>query len=89
MYSFYDEVILRLGLSPEQTTLPRIVIYYNAGVWAEGHGGILDCTEKEIVFRIGKDKIKVCGEKLFVREISDKQLFVRGRVKSVRVNDEE
>ena len=88
MYSFYDETLLRLGLPLEQTTLPQIVFYYNAGVVVEGHKGVFYFSDREIVFRIGKEKIKIVGKDLIVREISDKQLFIRGKIESIGACDE-
>ncbi len=88
MYSFYDEILLRLGLPLEQTTLPRVVLFYNAGVAVEGHKGLLSCSDEEIVFRLGKDKMRISGKGLVVREISDKRLFVRGAIVSVGAVDE-
>ncbi len=88
MYSFYDETLLRLGLPLEQTTLPQIVFYFNAGIAVEGHKGVLSFSDREIVFRVGRDKVKITGKELTVREISDRQLFIRGEIESVGVCDE-
>ena len=88
MYSFYDETLIRLGLPLEQTTLPRVVLYYNAGVFVEGHKGLFSCSEEKITFRLNKDKIGISGKGLKIREISDRQLFIRGEVSFVGVVDE-
>ena len=88
MRSFYDEAILRLGLSPDQTTLPRIVFYYPDGVTVEGHKGITDFNENEISVRIGKNKVKIRGSSLRIVEIGEDQLFVRGKIDVVGAFDE-
>ena len=85
MNSFYDETVIRLGLPPEQTTLPRIVFYYNEGVVFEGHKGLDSFSEDAVVCKIGKDKLKIEGEGLNVREISCDRIFVRGNISAIGV----
>ena len=83
MYSFFDETVLRLDLPLDNSTLPRILLFYKEGVSVEGHKGILDCKPNEIVFRMGKDKVKVVGTDMKVESITSDQLFIRGRIISV------
>ena len=83
MKSFFDEAVLALGLSPEQTTLPRVVFYYNEGVMVEGHKGLLDCKENGIIFRFSKEKIKISGNNLKIKSITPDQLFIRGKITSI------
>lgn len=83
MKSFFDEAVLALDLSMEQTTLPRIVFYFNEGIFVEGHKGVMDYKDDLIVLRIGKEKLFISGEKLRVKKITADQIFIRGKILSV------
>ncbi len=88
MYSFYDEALLKLGATPEQTTLPRLTLYYNVGVSVEGHKGLFMCNDKEIVVKVGKEKVKIAGENLVIKEISGDSLIVGGKIESIGIDNE-
>lgn len=88
MYSFYDEIILRLGLPLEETTFPRITMFYNQGLVIEGHKGLLDYNESEIIVRIQKEKIRIFGKKMIAKEITDDQMVICGKISSIGMVDE-
>ncbi len=88
MQSFLEESIFRLGFSMEDS-LPRITVFGKKGVAVEGHKGILSSSDTVVVFRFGKERMRIEGERLKVCEISSDELFVRGRILCVGADNGE
>ena len=83
MQSFYNEILLRLGISLTETTLPNILFFYNSGVAVDGFNGLLDFDESSVIIKIGRDKVKICGKGLSICQITKDQIFVRGKISSI------
>ena len=87
MLNFYDETILRLGLSPEETVGWKATVFSMRGVAIEGHSGLVALKDDEVVFRIKRQKLYVRGEGLKLTEMSADEAFVRGKISSVGVDN--
>ncbi|MCM1043464.1 MAG: YabP/YqfC family sporulation protein [Corallococcus sp.] len=49
----------------------------------EGHGGLIAYTEEQIVFKVGKSKLAVNGDVLFICQLNKDSAVVRGEIHSV------
>lgn len=63
--------------------MSRITVTGGSRVFIENHKGILEYGRKEICVNGGKVMIKVCGEDLDVRSMSDSELLITGRIFSL------
>ena len=87
MHNFYDEMIFRLGMSPEETVGKRVTIFDMRGVVVEGHNGVSSVKENEIVLRYKREKLRIIGQNLSIAEFGGDEVFIKGRIISVGVDD--
>ena len=63
--------------------MSRITVTGGSRVFIENHKGIIEYGREEIDVNGGKVIIKVCGEGLDVRSMSDSEMFITGRIFSL------
>ncbi|NLL56751.1 MAG: hypothetical protein GX242_06020 [Clostridiales bacterium] len=85
MSNFYDDMLLKLGMPIEDTVGLKITICNFKGALIEGHKGLLLFTPTKIVVRIGKKKLEITGNNLFINEVSCDELYIRGHIASIEV----
>lgn len=87
MNSFYNDMLLKLGMPIDDTIGLKITICDLKGIFIEGHKGLLVFTPTQIVLRIGKKKLEIAGSGLFINEVSADELYIRGRMTKLEVSD--
>ncbi|HKL74356.1 MAG TPA: YabP/YqfC family sporulation protein [Clostridia bacterium] len=85
MSNFYDEMLLKLGMPIDDTVGLKITICDMKGLLIEGHKGLLLFTPTQIVMRIGKNKLDICGNNLFINQVSCDELYIRGNIGKIEV----
>ena len=81
---FLEQIREKLGLGLEELTGGvRALVFGDKGVHVEGHKGLAFMSEDEIVFYHKKGKIKIVGQGLKVRELSEFDGYVYGKIKGV------
>lgn len=88
MSNFYDDMLLKLGMPIDTTVGLKITICDLKGVFIEGHKGLLVFTPTQIVLRIGKKKLEISGNNLFINEIGCDELYIRGNITKLEVNND-
>ncbi len=87
MSGFYNEMVMRMGLSVEQTVGVKITVCDMCGATVEGHNGLLSYTPDEIVLRIKRKKLIVRGKDMLILEITKEEAFIKGRLCSFEVEN--
>lgn len=82
MNSFFEDTLSKIGI-PIEDYGARITIFGFKGIHIEGHKGLIDYTDSEIVFRVKNKTVYIYGERLAINEISPDEIFVKGNIKSI------
>ncbi len=81
---FLNEIARALGGGDYDITLgDKCIMFGGDAVYAEGHEGIDRYNESEIVLKLKKGSIRICGEKLKIMELSRQDILVKGVVKQI------
>lgn len=82
--SFYNEIVFKLGLSPEECVGgDRVSIFEGKGVLIEGHKGIFSFSPEKITVRMKKRYVSIHGAGLKVIEINSDELYIGGEIMTV------
>lgn len=87
MNTFFSEVLTKLSLSIDNVG-EKITLYGMIGIQIEGHKGIIDFCKDYVIVKFKREKIRICGERLTLKEISKDEIFVNGKIKSLGVVDD-
>lgn len=87
MKTYFEDVHLRLNI-PIENVMERITVYGFIGVHVEGHKGLLEYSCNKIAIRINCKKIFILGECLSIKEISQDEIFVSGKIKGIETSNE-
>lgn len=88
MKTIINETLTRLGLSPDEAIGVKITVCDFCGVLIEGHGGLIEYKEDQILLRVKRRKLRVRGKNLKIREITKDEAYIGGTVAAVEVADE-
>lgn len=83
MGGFYNEIISRLGLSPEETVGGKVTIIGFDGVFIEGHKGLREYSDTSIKIFFCKKTVEISGKEMRILAISKDELYIRGKIISV------
>lgn len=79
--SFFNEVILKLGLSPDNCIGGDIVsIYDGAGALIEGHKGLSFIGKEQVTVRLKKGSIDIKGVNLKIEAVNADEVFITGKI---------
>ena len=79
-----DSVLRNLDLPSDVVEFfPKISIISNVRLLIENHTGIKLYAEKEIIVKCKKFNIKIFGDKLFIREITDEYIYIFGIIENI------
>ena len=87
MNTFFSEVLTKLALSIDNVG-EKVTLYGMIGIQIEGHKGIVDFCNDYVIVKFKREKIRICGERLTLKEISKDEIFVNGKIKSLGVVDD-
>lgn len=65
----------------------RFTVYSGHGVHVEGHRGVLFFDDERVVLKQKKSTLKIEGEGLKIRELSDRDVYVSGKVFSLTLGE--
>ena len=77
---------VRASGSGKLYSVPLIEIYGDNRLLIEHHMGISCYTDKEILIKVRKGYIVICGDKLDLRKMSKDKLVVAGRICTVKLH---
>ena len=63
--------------------------YVNIGgdaLYVQGHKGIVSFGEEKIILRVTKARLEVCGGGLKIKQLSNDDIVITGRILSVAMN---
>ena len=86
MKSYIDHTLSRIGIAIENS-VSKVTVYDFVGIHIEGHKGLIDYNECNVVFRLKNKKIFVTGDKLSIKEISSDEIFIKGKICSIGAED--
>jgi len=81
--NFFDEILFKTGLSPENAVGPKVLWIDFRAVFIEGHKGLVKMAPDEISFRLGRRVLSVRGENLKINELTEDEAYVVGKISSV------
>lgn len=82
--SFLNDIIIKLGLPPDNCVGGDCVRIFNGGgVLVEGHKGVLNYTSAQIVVKLKKEKLIVDGENLKIIEVNPSEIYISGKIAGV------
>ncbi len=87
MSFFYNEIVEKLGLSPEETVGKKITVIDGRGVHIEGHRGVRKYSADEIVILIGKDTVRIFGANMRIVAVSREEVYIRGKIRGYEVEN--
>ena len=80
---FYDEILYKLGLPPDQAVGRKVLLVDDRAVFVEGHRGLTVLSDEEIRFRYGRQDLVVRGRELKLTELSPDEGYVVGKIVGV------
>ncbi len=86
MKSFFEETLDRVGLALSDYR-EKITVFGFCGIQIEGHKGLTDYSPECVAVKIGKKKLTVKGKNLSVREVTCDELFIKGKICGLEVDD--
>lgn len=85
--NFFDEILFKTGLSPENAVGPKVLWVDFRALYVEGHKGLRRVSDEEIVFRMGRRFLSVKGAGLKLNELTEDEAYVVGRITAVEALD--
>ncbi len=83
MSGFYNDILLKLGLSPEESVGSKVTIIGFCGVFIEGHSGIKEYSEELIKVGIKRKTVLIKGKNMVVCIINKDEIYIKGKIFSV------
>lgn len=87
MNTFYNDMILRMGLPIDTAIGVKITVCDLFGMLIEGHKGVISYTQSNVVLRIKDKKLIILGKGLSILEITADEVYIRGKLLSLAVED--
>ena len=85
-YSFWEKTVDKLDLPGQVVAgLPYVTLTGNHRLYIENHKGILEYGEEAININCGKMIIKIKGQKLELRAMSENELVITGNIASIEL----
>lgn len=88
MNTFYNDMLLRMGLPLDSAISVKITICDLNGILVEGHKGIISYSKSNILLRIKGKKLNFLGKELTILEITADEVFIKGKLLSMAVEDD-
>ena len=83
MFNFFSELKNKYGNVITKINNYQMVMVGDNFLYVEGYLGLMTLSNEVVVFKIPKGVITITGEKLKVKNISDKTLSIVGSIRSV------
>lgn len=83
MFNFFSELKNKYCDVMGKINNSNIVMVGNNFLYVEGHLGLMTLSNEVIVFKVNGGVVTVAGEKLKIKDISDKTLTIIGNIRTV------
>jgi len=83
MFNFFTELKNKYGSVLNKVNNYQMVMVGDNFLYVEGHLGLMTLSNDVVVFKIPNGVITVTGEKLKIKDISDKTLSIIGNIRAV------
>ena len=83
MFNFFSELKNKYGNVISKINNYQMVMMGDNFLYVEGHLGLMTLSNEVVVFKIPKGVVTVTGEKLKIKDITDKTLSIVGNIKAV------
>ena len=83
MFNFFDELKSRAKFDDDLLSQYNMVNISGKLLYIEGHKGVTTISSTSVEFYIKRGKVKVEGENLFLIEMTQNTLLLRGEIKKV------
>lgn len=83
MFNFFSELKNRYGDIINKINNYQMVMVGGNFLYIEGHLGLMTLSNDVIVFKVQNGIITVTGDKLKIKDITDKTLSIVGNIRSV------
>ncbi len=82
--SFREKLAGRLEVAKEIVLdVPKIVLLGNSEVVIENYKGITEYTAEQIILEANPAPLRIVGERLEIKSVTDEMLFVEGKIRSL------
>jgi sporulation protein YqfC len=86
--NFHRRLAQWLDLPPDITAdVPRIQMAGSYQMTVENHRGVEFFSDSEILLKVDRGKIRICGEELMIRSIFPEEIRIEGRIVEMRFMD--
>jgi sporulation protein YqfC len=69
--------------------LPRMIMIGDCQLYIENHRGVLHFSSEQLKLKLSKGELEVNGTDLIIRTIWTEEVFIEGKITSVRLKDGE
>ena len=83
MFNFFSELKNKYGSIINKANNYQMVMVGDNFLYIEGHLGLMTLSNEIVVFKVKNGVVTIIGEKLKVKDISDKTISIVGNIKSV------
>lgn len=83
MFNFFDEIKNKVSFKEDVLNDYNIVNISGKIVYIEGHKGLLILSEKNVVCKLKRGQIEVCGSGLYLAELSENTILIQGKIERV------
>lgn len=80
-------MLIKMGLPFDCALGLKITVCDCNGVLVEGHKGVINYSQDSLVLRIKEGRLKILGKNLAIMEITADEVYIRGKIFSVAVED--
>lgn len=88
--SFVNEMLEKLSVSlGENVGGYKVTLISGVGVCIEGHKGIIRIGEDNINIRINNGSVRIEGKALYLKDVTDSDVFITGSVNMIEVSRNE
>ena len=83
MFNFFSELKNKYVNAVSKINNYQMVMVGDNFLYIEGHLGLMTLSNEIVVFKVKNGVVTIIGEKLKVKDISDKTISIVGNIKSV------
>lgn len=87
MNTFYNDMLIRMGMPIDSAIGVKITVCDLNGILIEGHKGVITYTQSNVDLRLKGKKLSILGKNLSIMEITSDEVFIKGKLLSMAVED--
>ncbi len=87
MNTYCKDMLMKMGLPSDCALGLKITVCDLNGVLVEGHRGVIVYSPDNLILRIKEGRLIILGKSLAIMEITADELYIRGKIFSVAVEN--